>query len=127
MLNYEKESVINFANTFTSVCLSPKVIGDDVVDIVKLVNIHSHTWACRKYGTASRFSFPKFPMWKTLLASPVNLLSEEEISKCENILKDVKNILEWDNITLKIMAQFDKDKGTEEEYFKNRKLRIKMF
>ena len=43
LMNYEKEAVINFANTFTSVCLAPKVIGDDVVDIVKLVNIHSHT------------------------------------------------------------------------------------
>ena len=62
LLDFEEAAVKNFANKFTSVCLSPSVVREKVVDIVSKINQHKHTKACRKYQSSCRFSFPKYPV-----------------------------------------------------------------
>ena len=78
LLDHEENAVINFANKFITVCLAPKVVGKKVAEIAKKVNLHRHTKACKKYSTDCRFSFPKFPVWKTIVASPNSSISDKE-------------------------------------------------
>ena len=119
LLDFEESAIINFANTFTSVCLNPQIMGRKVVDIVKKVNRHSHTKACRKYSESCRFSFPKFPTWKTIVASPHEDVPNEQKEKYEKVLHDVKKVLLDDKRIDKIMEGFDKDKESKEEYHQN--------
>ena len=93
-LSYDEElAVINFADAFTSVSLCQKIVGKEVVEIAKKVNKHKHTRACRKYQTECRFSFPKYPVWKTLISYPNKPLSDIDKSKFSKILADVKEVL----------------------------------
>ena len=46
-------------------------------NIVKEVNVHHHTKACRKFGHKNcRFQFPKFPSCETLIATLIKFLNE---------------------------------------------------
>ena len=121
----EETAVLNFANKFTSVSLCPSVVGKEVVEIVQKVNQHRHTKACRKYDTNCRFSFPKYPVWKTLIAKPNSSISESEKAKFDKILKDVKDILLDSNLIHKIMSDYDKNSESQIEYTVNREIRIK--
>ena len=62
------------------------------LDIVKEVQTHSHTKACRKYSSSCRFMFPRFPTLQTIVTVPYKKLSDskEEQSK---ILENSQNIL----------------------------------
>ena len=71
-----------------------KLKADEVIEIVKCVNIHNHTRACKKYDTTCRFGFLKFPIWKTLLAKPLPVSERKEnLEKYSKILADVKTVL----------------------------------
>ena len=117
----EKKAVLNFVDRFTSVSLCPQVVGKRVVDIVKKVNQHRHTKACRKYQTCCRFSFPKFPVWRSIITNPNHKVSESEKVKFEKILSDVKDFLLDQDIVNEIMQSYDKSSESKHEYFINRK------
>ena len=125
LLDYEEKAVTNFAEKFTSVSLCPSVVGEKVVNLVKKVNKHRHTKACRKYGTDCRFSFPKFPIWKTAIMNSSSLDMEKEGSKFKKILSDVRKLLNDEEAISKIMMKYDKDSETKEEYISNREKRVK--
>ena len=125
LLDFEETAVINFANRFTSVCLCPAIVGKEVVEIVRKVNRHGHSKSCRKYTTPCRFFFPKYPIWKTLISSPNKFVNEADAAKFNKILKDVKELLCDEEVIQKIMADFNKDEESKEEYLRNRELRIK--
>ena len=72
------------------------------------MNQHKHTKACRKYQSSCRFSFPKYPVWKTLITDPNSTVSVKEKTKYEKILKDVQDVLTDDSTVNKIMQEFDK-------------------
>ena len=124
--DYEEKAVLNFVDKFTSVCLAPAVVGSHVVDLVKSVNMHRHTKACRKYSTHCRFSFPKFPTWKTLLSNPNKVCTEHDACQHQKVLNDVMNLLVNENEINELMKSFDKSSETKEEYYMNREKRIKM-
>ena len=63
------ESLAKFADKFVTVSL----MDSEIEEVVKLVNCHHHTKACRKYGCACRFKFPKFPSMKTIISVPDRL------------------------------------------------------
>ena len=108
LLDFEEKAVISFAEKFTSVSLCPSVVGEKVANLVKKVNNHRHTKACRKYGTSCRFSFPKYPLWKTTILNSNSVSTEEERSKFKKILSDVGELLKDEDTISKIMNQFDK-------------------
>ena len=126
LLDFEEKAVISFAEKFTSVSLCPSVVGEKVANLVKKVNNHRHTKACRKYGTSCRFSFPKYPLWKTTILNSNSVSTEEERSKFKKILSDVGELLKDEDTISKIMNQFDKNTESKEEYIINREKRIKM-
>ena len=58
---------------FTSVSTHPAVVGQDVSNIVKEVNIHKHTRTCLKGGkTECRFHFPRPPAPHCIIAQPLS-------------------------------------------------------
>ena len=122
----ESLAVVNFADKFTTVCLAPRVVGKKAAEIAKKVNNHKHTKACRKYGTNCRFSFPKYPVWKTLVTNPSIQLSDSQKNKHKKILTDVKDILNDENVIKNIMKKFNKDEESIDEYIRNREKRVKM-
>ena len=126
LLSHEESAVINFANKFITVCLAPNIIGEKVAEIAKKVNLHRHTKACKKYSTDCRFSFPKFPVWKTVVASPSGSISDKEKAENEKILKDVKDVLTDEKTVDQIMSNFNKSEENKSDFNLNRKLRIRM-
>jgi len=97
----------------------------EVSNIVEEVQIHHHTKACRKYGTICRFSYPKYPSKRTIIARPLpNNLSPEERLKLQQshkkILDTVKSLLkelkedELENTTLEQLL--DKANVSLQEY-----------
>ena len=89
------ESLAKFADEFVTVSL----MDPEIEELVRLVNIHHHTKACRKYGCKCRFKFPKFPTMKTIISIPARLkykhLSSEDqhkkVEELQTILKKVKD------------------------------------
>ena len=54
--------------------------GNEKLDqIVKEVNIHTHTNSCQKGGKKCRFDFPKLPSKETLIAKPLDPNLSDEI------------------------------------------------
>ena len=100
-------------------------MGKKVVDIVKKVNQHKHTKACRKYSTNCRFDFPKFPVWKTIIARPNTGVSNKEKDNYAKILHDVREKLLDDEAINRIMNGFKKESESEHEYQQKREERIK--
>ena len=101
LLSPEETSLITrFADKFITVTLK----DPSTVDIVKQVNVHHHTRACRKYGTQCRFFYPKFPIDTTLLAIPIKVWTDDEKKRkegkqlAEKFLRKVKDVLEDDEL-----------------------------
>ena len=138
LLKHEEEAIINFANKFTTCTLNKATIesmtedpdlkhrGAEVLEIVMSVNIHNHTRTCKKYLTFCRFGFGKFPVWKTLVAKPSKLLTAERKEQFRKLLKDVRNILDDEDIIKKILSKYPEKKSeNRKDYLKHREERIK--
>ena len=126
MNNYGEEAVINFANKFTTVSFNPSTISEPAVDIVNMVNIHHHTKGCYKYNSHCRFSFPKSPVWPTLISCPKS--GSEMLKNTTNpkqILDKVKKLLIDGETVQKIMQEYNKKNESKEEYAMNHEVRIK--
>ena len=97
----QKQALTEFADLFISVSLK----NPTTAEIVKEVNVHHHTTkACRKYGTACRFNFPRFPIHKTIISAPSNITYPEEkernikMKQHKDFLDGVKEVLEDETI-----------------------------
>ena len=117
-----------FIESFTTVSLCPAEVGPDVVSIVKEVNVHNHSHTCRKYDTKCRFEYPRYPSATTIVAKPVSGTQQEKkkiMQKNNEILHEVKMILQEDNLVDEIMQKYDKVHESKEEYYQNIELRIR--
>ena len=89
-----------FIDKWTSCSLNHE--NEEINEIVKDVNVHSHSPSCKKYQTKCRFGFPKLPSPHTIIAKPLpagkdekeNKERDSRIRKAKNILTKVKNELE---------------------------------
>ena len=85
----DKEALINFADL--SITCSKKDFRTK--EIVEEVQTHHHTMACRKYGTKCRFSFPRFPCFRTIVSIPFNKLDcikeeqKQQLEQSQSLLK----------------------------------------
>ena len=99
-------------------------------DIVQEVNVHHHTKkACQKYNTKCRFQFPRFPVFKTIISSPSNIIYPDEkerrkkMKRYTQFLEGVKEVLEDVNI----MSEVTTYKEAEiEQIFEERKLKWRL-
>ena len=89
MNNDEKQALADFADKFISCSLK----NSKTEKIVRKVNIHCHTKACRKNSKECRFNFPRFPTLKTIVAVPIRFL-EEDPEKQKVKLKHAKAVRE---------------------------------
>ena len=113
------ESLAKFADKFVTVSL----MDPEIEEVVRLVNCHHHTKACRKYGhgCACRFKFPKFPSMKTIISVPDRLKfqdleikeKQKKTEELQTILRKVKSVLE-DEKKMEELGEIGKD--TIEEY-----------
>ena len=97
----------SFVDKFTS-CSLQNDDDDDVIHIVSEVQIHRHSHSCKKYSTACRFGYPKFPSKKTIIAQSLDkddfdseLEYDAKISEYKGTLDSVKkvfNTLEDDDL-----------------------------
>ena len=85
----------DFVDRFT--CCS---LQNDVSEIVRQVQIHKHSRTCSKYGMTCRFSYPKFPSKKTIIAQPLSKTDFESdakykatVSKYTATLDSVRKVL----------------------------------
>ena len=141
LLPHEEAAIISFTNKFTTCTLNKATIesktnnsvlkerSGEVVKICECVNIHAHTQTCKKYDTTCRFYFGKYPMWETIISKPCTLPESEEkeklLAKYKKILSDVREILDNYDIIQEILSEYpDKKSESQEEYVKNRKVRI---
>jgi hypothetical protein len=128
LLDYEEAAIIAFADKFTTVSLSPHVIGEKAAKIAYKVNRHKHTKACRKYGTKCRFNFPRFPVWKTIVAQPIKLEGEAGkvlADRYQKLLTAVQlNLL--DDETINEVCSKHTHPTNRAEYEANRESKIKM-
>ena len=124
----EEIALIHFANKFTTCTLNPNLVGEDVTELVKEVNIHCHTRSCRKYNCVCRFLFPRFPIWKTVIGRPSHLANVDAstIQKYKEILKNVKEVLEDRDFLEDTMSKYDKKSEIGENYQALREERIKL-
>ena len=127
--NSEKESLRKFIDTYTTVSTHENTVGKDVAKIAQEVNKHHHTKTCRKHDTTCRFNYPRFPAPFTIIVTPCTAESPEErkkiLLKNQKILTKVHAVLEDEEAVKKIMAKYDKQNETKEEYGNNRIERIK--
>ena len=92
----EKEAVVSFVDLFISCSLK----NPRIENIVRAVNMHHHTKACRKYGSKCRFFFPRFPTLRTIVAAPIKMsesspdIQKKKLSDSKKILDKVKAVLE---------------------------------
>ena len=119
----EAQVLANFADAFSTCSLNPDEVGANVAKIAAQVNCHHHTFTCRKFCIKCRFNFPKFPIWKTIIARP-RIEEKANIDKYTNTLNKVKTLIEVPEIIDDIMSKYEKKKETKEEYETNRKKRI---
>ena len=105
--------LVNFVDKFISVSLK----DPETRETVREVNTHHHTKSCRKYHSTCRFSFPKYPSKKTLIAQPskrINQSESEESNENTNdkndtskeILRNVKDILENEELMSTLKMQY---------------------
>ena len=85
----------DFVDRFT--CCS---LQNEVSEIVRQVQIHKHSRTCSKYGMTCRFSYPKFPSKKTIIAQPLSKTDFESdakykatVSKYTATLDSVRKVL----------------------------------
>ena len=77
--------------------------NEDLNKRVREVNVHKHTKTCQRGSNLCRFSFPKLPSDKTLIAKPLSV-EEEGRKKCEEKLSKALQILEKVKMHLSIMT-----------------------
>ena len=103
----EKKALENFVDEFTTVSTNANKVGRDVAKIAKEVNRHAHTKSCRKYDGECRFNFPKYPSVRTIIATPLCGLGENEkndmLKNQREILKKVGNVLTDDDIVKEVI------------------------
>ena len=125
----EKQSLKKFIDTYTTVSTHANTVGEIVAKIAQEVNRHHHTKTCRKHDTSCRFNYPRFPAPFTIIVAPCTAESQEErkkiLAKNQQILVKVQAVLEDEEAIQKIMAKYDKQKETKDEYEKNRTERVK--
>ena len=125
----EINAVRNFVDEFTTVCTHENTVGKEVARIALEVNKHHHTKTCRKHDTTCRFGYPRFPAPYTIIVEPYKAQSTEEkeavLSNYRKILRKVKDVLEDNEITTKIMERYSKQSESKEEYKENIVSRIK--
>ena len=130
LTNQEIEVLSTFADKFTTVSTHPGIVGQDVSEIAKEVNLHHHTHTCRKYGKECRFGFEKLPSPETIIAQPVKGTTETKkklLKKCHETTKKVREVLDDKEEIEKIMQKFNKeDEVTPEEIKQKRLERIKL-
>ena len=118
----------NFIDGFTTVSLNPNYVGDDVVDIVKSVNVHHHTKTCRKYDSSCRFNYPKPPTPKTIIAKPLRGQKDEmrkTFSKYQDIIQKVSDVLMEESVIKEIMSEYTKEKEKKSEHVEFIEERVK--
>ena len=139
----EEHALINFAEMFTTCTLNcekaaehlrmeenTKEEGRKIIQIVEQCQVHHHTKTCRKGGANNcRFNFPKYPMWKTVLAGGVSGDTpedkEEKIARNHTILRRVQEILESEDNIESILNDYNLEEENKDDYEMNRKERIK--
>ena len=82
---------------------------------------YKHTKACQKYSTKCRFDYPKFPIWKTIIAHPNKIKLNHDISLCKKIFDDINEAMMESELINRIMSSFDKPTESIDDYVKNRK------
>lgn len=134
----EKQSLIKFAEKFTTCTLNGSKAtehldneedienqGRQIIQIVKQCQIHHHTKTCKKRDGNCRFNFPKFPMWKTILAGGVSSQTpedrEESISKNHSTLQRVREVLEDKETMNIILSDYNMEEENKFVYDVNRK------
>ena len=114
----EKENLIKFINKFTTCSLK----NPSCSHIVKDVNEHAHTRSCKKYGPKCRFGFPRFPCIKTDIAIPADVRysdpekASSKLAEARKILKEVKEVLENDEVMEKLQRIRKEDLNTYLEH-----------
>ena len=90
-------------------------------NIVEEVQIHNHTKACKKYSTNCRFSFPRFPSLRTIIAVPYTKMPGDQqeqkqmLEKSKSVLKKVFDTLN-DEVLLKTLV--NEDQGLIDKYIR---------
>ena len=110
----EHKNLISFIDKFTTCSLK----NPRCKHIVESVNQHTHTHTCRKHATTCRFRFPRFPSINTEIAVPSFIKykdpekASEELSKAQNILRAVKEVLENKELTEELVKTRKSDIDT---------------
>ena len=91
---YKDKNVVEMIDKWISCSLDTG--SEKLNKLVKDVNVHGHTNSCSKGKTLDcRFSFPKLPSRRSLIAHPpLPEVSEERVSKLKEILNVAKKKLE---------------------------------
>ena len=92
----------DFVDRFT--CCS---LQNDVSEIVRQVQIHKHSRTCSKYGMTCRFSYPKFPSKKTIIAQPLSKTDFESDAKYKSTVSKYTATL--DSVR-KVLGNLEEDK-----------------
>ena len=111
----DMENLVKFADTFVTVSLT----DPDTKDIVSEVNIHGHSFSCRKYGDECRFGFPKYTTTETIIAVPYQFMQVKDKDGNELDMEAKKIIFdEYQSVLKKVKKQLEDDKlMTELEVF----------
>ena len=73
----------SFVDKFTS-CSLQNGDDDDVIHIVSEVQFHRHSHSCKKYSTACRIGYPKFPSKTTIIAQPLDKDDFDSEIRCKD-------------------------------------------
>ena len=97
----DKLCIAEFADEFITCSL--KDIRTE--KIVRLVQMHHHTFTCKKCGPNCWFYYPRFPSLRTIVSVPFNKVKgktkeeqTEELKKSKEVLGQVQEILEDEEI-----------------------------
>ena len=117
-----------FTDDYTTASIHENTVGREVARIESEVNRHHHTKTCRKHDTTCRFNYPRYPAPDTIIVTPCEGSSQEDIdadlARYRIVLRKVRDVLEDEEQMNKIMNQYKKQKETKKEYKENIKLRI---
>ena len=105
-------SLENLVETFSSVCIDPREVGEYTSRIVQEVNTHSHTVTCKKGDRVEcRFRFPRFPSAKTIIQRPWRLFKGDEDKKkrLKEVLESVKTVLQDETAVRAITETFKEE------------------
>ena len=122
----DQRCLTSLIDSFSSVSLHPGSVGKDVAIIASSVNKHHHTKTCHKYNGTCRFEYSKPPSPYTIVAQPSpDKIDTKLMAKYKKIIDSVRNITNDTATINEIMAEYDKEKESIDEYKKNKAKRIK--